>query len=624
MTTRGNCRNDQSPTPLTMAYQPIENYGVIGNLQTIALVGLDASIDFLSFPYFDSPTIFAAILDDEKGGRFQLEPLHDHAKRKQLYLLDSNILLTRFLSPEGVAEVSDFMPIALDQGREHHEPDRMAPHQVIRRAKTVHGEMRYRLRCAPRFNYARTPYRVEQTCEHEILFICEDDGYQLTLRLHSRDVPIRHENGDAVAEFVLREGESAAFILEEVQPGKASACETPRFVAESFKQTLNYWRGWVAQGTYRGRWRETVNRSALVLKLLTSQRYGSIVAAPTFGLPEGIGGGRNWDYRYTWIRDSSFTLYGLNRLGYNEEASAFMGWVEARCREAKQGEGLQLMYGIDGRHRLDEFELGHLEGYRRSRPVRVGNAAYGQLQLDIYGELLDSIYLFNNYGRPMDITRLIDWVCENYKRPDEGIWEERGGAQEFLFSRLMCWVAVDRGIRLANKRSFPTPPAKWFATRDAIYREIYTDFWDDKRQAFTQTKGRPELDAAVLMMPMVRFISPTDRRWLSTLRAIEEDLVEDSLVYRYRGDDGLAGGEGTFTMCSFWYVECLARSGDLEKARFVFEKMLGYANHLGLYAEELGPSGEHLGNFPQAFTHLSLISAAYNLNRLMDDRRSII
>ena len=613
-----------------MPYLPIENYGIIGNLQTVALVGINASIDFLSFPYFDSPTVFASLLDDNKGGRFQLAPVGDDLTRKQLYLLDSNILLSRFLSPGGVAEISDFMPIALEEGRAHSDMASMPPHQLVRRAKAVRGEMKFRLSCAPRFNYARSSHRVEQVSEREILFICEDGEYQLTLRLRSHDVPIRHENGDAVAEFTLRAGETAAFTLEEVQLHKESPSAHPHFVPESFKRTLNFWRNWIAQGTYRGRWRETVNRSALVLKLLTSQRYGSIVAAPTLGLPESLGGSRNWDYRYTWIRDASFTLYGLNRLGYNEEASAFMGWVERRCDELAQGSGLQLMYGIDGRHDLTELTLDHLEGYRGSKPVRIGNGAYGQLQLDIYGELMDAIYLFNKFGRPIDydfwqnISRLIDWVCDNYKQPDEGIWEVRGGPQEFLYSRLMCWVAVDRAIRLADKRSFPTPPVKWFATRDNIYHEIYTDFWDPKRQAFTQTRGRPDLDASTLMMPMVRFISATDRRWLSTLRAIEEDLVEDSLVYRYRNDDGLSGGEGTFCMCSFWYVECLARSGDLEKARFVFEKMLGYANHLGLYAEEFGPSGEHLGNFPQAFTHLGLISAAYNLNRLIEDPRTVI
>lgn len=607
-------------------YQPIENYGVIGNLQTVALVGMNASIDFLCFPYFDSPSVFAALLDHEKGGHFQIAPMLDNPRLKQFYILDSNVLLTRFLSDGGVAEISDFMPVSICS-ENHGEEDR--PTQLVRRVKTVRGEMRYRMVCAPRFDYARAHHRVEQRGEHELLFIAEGDG-ALVLRLRSPDVPIRHENGDAVIEFTLAADTTAAFILEAVRPGEESRCTAPHFVANSFKETMNFWRTWMARSTYKGRWREMVNRSALTLKMMTSQRHGSIAAAATFGLPEVVGGGRNWDYRYTWIRDASFTLYALNRLGYNDEAAAFMSWIEARCRELKPDGGLQLMYGLDGRHDLTEHTLGHLEGYRGSRPVRIGNGAYDQLQLDIYGELMDSVYLFNKFGRPIDydfwqdINRLVDWVCRNYRQPDEGIWEVRGGKQEFLYSRLMSWVAVDRGIRLAEKRSFPTPPATWFQTRDDIYRQIYTDFWDPNQQAFIQAIGRNTLDAASLLMPMVRFVSPTDRRWLSTLRGIEKHLVEDSLVYRYRDEDGLDGKEGTFCMCSFWYVECLARSGDLEQARFVFEKMLGYANHLGLYAEELGPSGEHLGNFPQAFTHLGLISAAYNLNRLLDDPQALV
>ena len=607
-------------------YQPIESYGVVGNLQTVALVGMNGSIDFLCFPYFDSPSVFAALLDYQKGGNFQITPLLENPNLKQFYIVDTNILLTRFLSDSGVAEISDFMPISVSRD-DHSKED--TPTQLVRRVKTVRGEMRYRMVCAPRFDYARARHRVEQPSENELLFIAEGDG-GLVLRLRSPDVPLRHENGDAVIEFTLGAEKSAAFVLEEVRPGEESRSAVAHFVAESFKETMNFWRAWTGKSTYKGRWREMVNRSALTLKMLTSQRYGSIAAAATFGLPEVIGQGRNWDYRYTWIRDASFTLYALNRLGHNDEAAAFMSWVEARCRELKPDGGLQLMYGLNGRHNLTELTLDHLEGYRGSRPVRIGNGAFDQLQLDIYGELMDSIYLFNKFGRPIDydfwqdITRLVDWVCRNYKQADEGIWEVRGGKQEFLYSRLMCWVAVDRGIRLSEKRSFPTPPAQWFQTRDDIYRQIYTQLWAPEQNAFIPAIGRKNLDAASLMMPLVRFLSPTDRRWLTTLQGIEKELVEDSLVYRYRADDGLVGQEGTFCMCSFWYVECLARSGDLEQARLVFEKMIGYANHLGLYAEELGPSGEHLGNFPQAFTHLGLISAAYNLNRLLDDPQALV
>lgn len=607
-----------------MKYNPIANYGVIGNLQTVALAGMDGSIDFMSFPYFDSPTIFASLVDAEKGGFFRIAPTFEEARHRQLYVFDSNILITRFLAEDGIAEVSDYMPISL----EHNDPKEHPPHQLVRRVKAVRGDIDFRMQCAPRLNYARTAHKVERVSPHEILFVAEG-AFKLALRLYSPDVEIREVNGDGYAEFKLRHDQKAAFILEEVCESHDTNVREPEFVTRRFKETLNYWQDWVARGTYRGRWRETVNRSALTLKMLISQRHGSIVAAPTFGLPEVLGGGRNWDYRYTWIRDASFTLYALNRLGYNDEAAGFMTWIEARCGECREGGGLQLMYGLDGRADLTEMELPHLEGYRGSSPVRIGNGAFDQLQLDIYGELMDSVYIYNKYGKPidydfwLDLVKLLDWLCQNYHRPDAGIWEVRGGPQQFLYSRLMCWVAVDRGIRLAQKRSFPTPPARWFEVRDTIYREIYQDFWDPKRGAFIQALGKRNVDASALMMPMVKFISPYDRRWTSAMKAIDEDLVLDSLVYRYRDHDGLDGDEGTFCMCSFWYIECLARGGDLRKARFLLEKMLGYANHLGLYAEELGSSGDHLGNFPQAFTHLGLISAIYNLDRLMDNPHAL-
>ena len=388
---------------------------------------------------------------------------------------------------------------------------------------------------------------------------------------------------------------------------------------------MNFWRGWIGRSTYKNRWREMVNRSALALKLLTSKEHGSIVAAPTFGLPENIGGVRNWDYRYSWIRDSSFTLYGLMRLGYTGEAGAFLRWMMARCEELGPGGSLQILYGIDGRPAISEETLPNLEGYMGSSPVRIGNAAHTHLQLDIYGEFMDAVYLYDKYGSPigydawMNVSRLIDWVCDHWREKDEGIWEVRGERREFLYSRVMCWVAIDRAIRLANRRSFPAPFSRWYDVRDTIYRDIYERFWDEARRGFMQYPGAATFDAASLLMPLVRFVSPTDPRWIATLSGIEQELVSDSLVYRYRlGEsfsDGLTGQEGTFSMCSFWYVECLSRMGDLPKARFFFEKMLGYANHLGLYGEELGPRAQHLGNFPQAFTHLALISAAYDLDR---------
>jgi GH15 family glucan-1,4-alpha-glucosidase len=600
-----------------MSYQPIANYGIIGDLHTVALVGMDGSIDFMCFPLFDSPTIFASLLDHQKGGRFQVAPVLNGAKHKQLYLPDSNILLTRFLSDEGVAEISDFMPIA-EKGHAH---------DLVRRAKTVRGEVRYRMVCEPRFDYARASHRVERK-NGETLFYPEGTD-QLGLRLRT-SLPVEIHNGAARAEFTLRAGETASFVLEEAREGEDSPSAHSDYVPEAFKETLNFWRSWIGRSIYKGRWREMINRSALTLKLLVSQPHGSIVAAPTFGLPEHIGGERNWDYRYTWIRDASFTLYALIRLGYTQEAAAFMRWIESRCQEVGPEGSLQVMYGIDGRKHLDEEMLAHFEGYRQSSPVRIGNAAYNQLQLDIYGELLDSVYLYDKYGEPVSydlwnsLIGLINWVCGNWRQPDNGIWEVRGGPHEFLYSLVMCWVAVDRGIRLALKRSLPAPLDRWYRIRNDIYLEIFGSFWDPKRRAFVQNRGANRLDAASLLMPLVKFIGPTDSRWLSHLRTLERELVDDSLVYRYKisdaFSDGVSGGEGTFSMCTFWYVECLSRSGDIEKARLFFEKMLGYSNHLGLYAEELGRHGEHLGNFPQAFTHLSLISAAYDLDRRLSSK----
>lgn len=594
-------------------YQHLENYGLIGDMNSAALCGMDGSIDFMCFPDFDSPSIFCRLLDHDKGGHFQIKPTLEDANLKQLYIPDTNILLTRFLCEVGVAEISDFMVV----------DEKTPQHRLIRRAKAVRGEIKFEIVCDPRFDYARCGHKVHKISEKEFVFEPENESLP-ALRLKS-EIPLTISHGAAVAEFTLHAGETAAFVLEQATaPEENLSTISHEYVSQAFKDTMNYWVNWANKSTYRGRWLETVHRSALILKLLTSQKYGSMVAAPTFGLPEQIGGERNWDYRFTWIRDASFTLYGLIRLGYTDEAGAFMRWIEDRCNDLNPDGSLQIMYGLNGRKDLVEHELHHLEGYKGSNPVRIGNGAYQQLQLDIYGELMDSVYLYNKYGQLISIdlwenlTRLINWVAKNWHLKDEGIWEVRGGKQEFLYSRLMCWVALDRGIRLAIKQSFPAPLSKWIQTRDEIHREIVNKFWDPKRKTFIQYKGCDTLDASSLLMPLVKFIGPQDPRWLSTLQAIGEELLDDSLVYRYRthnaANDGLMGGEGTFNMCTFWYVECLSRAGDLKKARFIFEKMLGYANHLGLYAEELGSDGRQLGNIPQAFTHLGLISAAYNLN----------
>lgn len=598
-----------------MRYEPIENYGVIGDLNTAALVSLAGSIDFLCFPRFDSPTLFAALLDWQNGGHFQIAPLAGEFKAKQRYFPDTNILLTRFLGESGVAEISDFMAL------EHLGHS----HDIVRRVKVIRGQIRFRMECAPRFDYGRAGHRLEKK-DREFLFI-PDRRTLPALRFRS-DLPVKKANGKIAAEFTLRAGQCASFILEEARPGEESPSGGPDYVAAAFKETMNYWLAWVARSQYRGRWREMVNRSALALKLLTSRPHGSIVAAPTFGLPETIGGARNWDYRFTWIRDASFTLYALMRLGYREEARGFMRWMEARCQETKPGHPLQVMYRIDGSRDLPEETLPGFEGYKKSSPVRIGNAASSQLQLDIYGELMDSVFIYDKHDEPvsydfwLNLTNLVEWVCAHWRKPDDGIWEVRGGRRSFLYSRALCWVAIDRAMKIAQGRSFPAPLVRWHRVRDQIYKSVYEDFWNPRLRSLVQYRGAKTVDASSLLLPLIKFISPTDPLWRSTFHAIENRLVEDSLVYRYlsaqAAADGLTGQEGTFSMCSFWYVEALARGGDLKKARFLFEKALGYSNHVGLYAEQLGPCGEHLGNFPQALSHIGLISAAWTL----DDRLS--
>ena len=601
-----------------MSYQPIENYAAIGDLHTLALVGLNGSIDFMCFPQFDSPSIFARLLDEKNGGFFSITPGFTEMKTKQLYLPDTNVLLTRFLSPDGVGEVTDFMPVGAHQEK-----------KLIRRITTVRGEVKYQLQCSPRFNYGKDQHRANQTGPNEILFHADGPG-GMNLRLKA-GIPLQISDNDAIAEFTLTAGQTTDIVFENAENENTNPEDLKEKTVRAIISTINYWKDWVGRSTYKGRWRETVNRSALVLKLLSSARYGSIIAAPTFSLPETIGGDRNWDYRYTWIRDASFTVYSFIRLGYSKEAGAFMSWIEKACRDIKGQEQLGIMYSIDGNRQLKEYTLENFEGYKGSAPVRIGNDAYGQLQLDIYGELMDSVYLYNKYGEPIsydfwkNLEQQIEWLSRNWDQPDDGIWEVRGGRKSFLYSRLACWVALDRAMKIAQARSFPRN-GNWKEQRDKIYNSIYTDFWDEKKQAFMQFPGSETVDAASLLMPLFRFISPKDPRWLSTLKRIEEELVVDSLVYRYRPElaapDGFVTKEGTFSMCTFWYVECLSRSGQLEKARFYFEKMLGYANHVGLYSEQLGFEGEHLGNFPQAFTHLGLISAALNLDQQFDDSRN--
>jgi GH15 family glucan-1,4-alpha-glucosidase len=604
------------------SYPAIESHGLIGDLQTAALIATDGTIDWFCAPRFDSPSIFASLLDQQRGGHFRIAPDGVNYVTKQLYLPGTPILITRFLSADGVGEVVDFMPIAGEKATDRH--------RLVRMIRVVRGQMRFRLECEPRFDYGRDLPDIEVNGDGATF-----RGKTMTMnvcasRRDHRLVPeenIRRTEHGVHALAALNEGDTGGMVLE-TSPERPVTVIPPEELLHLFEQTRDFWRGWIGRSRYDGRWREMVERSAMTLKLMTYAPTGALVAAPTAGLPEQVGGERNWDYRFTWIRDASFSVYALLGLGYTSEAQAFLQWLNNRVREsAERSVPLQIMYRIDGSPDLDEFTLDHFEGYRGSSPVRIGNGAATQLQLDIYGEALDSLHLADAHDLRIghegwqNTARIVDWLCDNWDQPDDGIWETRGGRQDFTYGRLMSWVAFDRAIRLAQGRARPADIGRWTNMRDMVYRQIMERGFHPKREAFVQHYDTDVLDASLLYMPLVNFVAPTDPMWQSTLRAMDNELVSDSLVYRYdpaASPDGLRGSEGTFTICSFWYVDALARSGRLEDARLTFEKMLTYASPLGLYSEEIAPTGEQIGNFPQAFSHLSLISAAMNLDYQLD------
>jgi GH15 family glucan-1,4-alpha-glucosidase len=606
-------------------YPLIADHGLIGDLQTAALVATDGSIDWFCAPRFDSPSIFGALLDQQRGGHFRVRPTVEAFSSKQLYFPDTAVLVTRFMTEAGVGEVVDFMPVtsAIASSR----------HRIVRMVRCVRGQMTFAVEIAPRFDYGREPHKTHLT-EDGVVFE-GGAGTSMTVNLvrEPDDERMAHTrvdaHGDVHAEVTLTAGQMRGLELETDTAGPVRQVR----VAEAwrlFDETVDFWESWLAQSTYSGRWREELNRSAITLKLMTYAPSGGLVAAPTAGLPEQIGGERNWDYRYTWVRDASFSVYSLLGMGFKDEAAALGRWLRDRLDEqvGRDGGGpLNIMYRIDGSSDLTEEVLPHWEGYRGSAPVRIGNGAADQLQLDIYGEAIDSIFFADQHGLYaahhgwQRVCDVLDWVTENWDQPEEGIWETRGGRQDFTYGRLMNWVALDRGIRLANSHGRPAPLDRWRAERDAIYNQIMERGWSPTRQAFRQHYDTDVLDASLLRMSSVGFITPTDPMWTSTLEAMDGELVTDSLVYRYDPEaspDGLRGSEGTFSLCTFAYVDSLARAGQLDKARVTFAKMLTYANHLGLYSEEIALTGEQIGNFPQAFTHLSLIDAAITLDRQLD------
>jgi GH15 family glucan-1,4-alpha-glucosidase len=591
-------------------YLPIEEHGIVGDLRTVALIGTDGTVDWYCPARFDAPSLFGALLDKNKGGYFSITARTSYAKPKQLYLPDTNILLTRFQGKDAVGEVIDFMvPETRSTGK--------ARDLLVRQARAVRGTVTFELACHPAFDYGRLSHELQIIQGIGAVF-----ASPLGRAVLRTDVSLKAEDDGVAATFTLQEGESADFHLEwngDVRP--VAAGETD----EVLTRTQDFWQGWLGQSRYRGRWRETVQRSALALKLLVYHPTGALVAAPTTSLPEEPGGTRNWDYRYAWLRDASFTVYSLMRLGFLEEAASFMDWLQKRCETATAERDVMIMYTVDGSDHLPETTLGHLDGYHGAKPVRIGNGAVGQRQLDVYGEIMDSVYLYNkevpiSYDLWTGLSKRLDWLSRHWTEPDEGIWEIRGPRQRFTYSALMTWVAYERAGRLARDRGLPAPVERWRKLAAQAHRFVQEQCWDPGLKTYVMYPGSQLLDASVLVMPLVKFAGPTDPRFLATLDKISGELVSDSLVNRYAltGADGIADGEGTFSLCSFWYVEALTRAGRVREARMIFEKMLTYANHVGLYAEQVGHSGEALGNFPQAFTHLALISAALNLDQALD------
>jgi GH15 family glucan-1,4-alpha-glucosidase len=607
---------------IVMTETGIAEHALIGDLQTAALVTTDGSVDWFCLPRFDSPSVFGALLDDARGGHFRIHPAGTEYTTKQMYYPDTAVLVTRFFTEEGMGQVVDFMPPAGSTATDNH--------RLVRMLQCVRGRMSFEIDVAPRFDYGRHAH-VAQVTEHGVVFSA--NGSTLTMHVvrepgdeRKAHVEVRDEDLHGSLELVA--GEIRGVVLESASDGPPREMRVAD-IRGLFDETVRFWRSWLTRSTYTGRWREAVQRSAVTLKLMTYAPTGGLVAAPTAALPEQVGGERNWDYRYTWVRDASFSVHALLRLGMVEEAGQFAHWLGDRVRERIGSDSgpLNIMYRIDGSSELKEDTLDHWAGYRGSAPVRVGNGAAEQLQLDIYGEALDSLYAAERAGLPVPyqgwsaLTGVLNWLADNWDQPEEGIWETRGGRQPFTYGRVMCWVAFDRGIRLAITHGLPAPVQRWTDERDRVYQQVMEQGFHTSRQAFVQHYNTDVLDAALLRMPTVGFIDGRDPLWESTLKAMDQELVTDSLVYRYDPEaspDGLRGSEGTFSLCTFAYVDALTRAGRLDDARTAFEKMLTYGNHVGLYSEEIALTGEQIGNFPQAFTHLALIDAAVTLDAALD------
>ena len=607
------------------AYPPISDYGLISDMHSCALVSKTGSIDWCCFPRFDSPAVFSRILDWEKGGYFQVAPQEVKSVSRS-YLPNTNILETTFVTDSGVARLTDFMPTHPHPRPSEPQEDGARRRQVARTMECVSGSVRFMVECRPRFDYGTIIPHAVLHGDHAGFAHGGVDALSF-----SCSAPIQEADGGFRAEGLLRAGEKLSAVLT-YQP-RYPVGSRPfashdfdvfdhRKIDQRLEETKRFWENWASLCTYDGEYRDEVLRSALTLKALTYAPSGAFVAAATTSLPEDIGGSRNWDYRYTWIRDASFALYALFIIGYTAEARAFKDWLE--WSTAGRARDLQIMYGLEGERRLTETELPELDGYRGSRPVRIGNAAYSQFQLDIYGEIVDSAHLYRKFGGEMDpayweyLQRVVGFVIDHWREPDDGIWETRGGRQHFVSSKAWCWVALDRAIKAARALDLPGEVDLWRKVRAEIKEDVLTKGYDAERGAFVQAYGSKKLDASNLLLPLVGFVRVDDPRMRSTIDAIERELMSpQGFVYRYKGfDDGLSVGEGTFTICTYWLADNLIALGEIERARSLFDKLRGCSNDLGLFSEEIdAQTGEMLGNYPQAFTHLAFINTAVQLHK---------
>lgn len=595
-------------------YKKLERYGIIGDLDTCAVIGDDGSIDWCCFPHIGSPSVFAGILDQSKGGHFSITPT-TRFKPTQRYAPDTNVLMTTFETDTGTVNLTDFMP-----PRSKRTPSLRAPKMIYRKLECSNGDVVLDIHYSPRFNYARGVTTLSST----------DDGVQAAsgdekLFLQS-DIPLTIDHDSAIARFKIRQGEVVWFVLQYAEKSHRS----PEECASSLEKTLEFWIRWVRNGAgkvklFEGPWRDLVVRSGLVLKLLAHEDGGAICAAATTSLPECIGGERNWDYRYSWIRDASFTVQALFNLGHRNEARKHLRWFVDICRRYPDPSQIQIMYGMHGETDLHEEELQDLEGYMQSRPVRIGNGAAKQKQLDIFGELINAIYETERYGDNIPegelefIIRIVNHVCEVWDTQDSGIWEVRGGPQHFVYSKLMCWVALDRGIEMAERRQYGVPMKRWKKVREEIRKAILEKGYDENLGSFVQSFGSKTLDATSLLIPIMGFLPVDDYRVQSTIDAVLSKLTTaNGLVYRYLGEDGLRGKEGAFLLCSFWLVKALALSNRIPEAEEILNKATRYAGGTGLFSEEIDPeTGSQLGNLPQAFSHVGIINSVLYLGHML-------